>query len=61
MESELQSLLDKIKEEGIEEGEKESSRIVKSAKEKAAKIIDDAENEASHISSLRLGKMLHSR
>ena len=49
MESELQSLLDQIKEEGIEEGEKESSRLVKTAQEQAAKIVDDAKSEAGRI------------
>ena len=39
MESELQLLLDQIKEEGIEEGEKESSRILASAKEEAARVL----------------------
>ena len=49
MESELQSLLDKIKEEGIEEGEKQSSRLVNDAHEKAAKIVGDADKEAARI------------
>ena len=49
METHLQSLIDKIKEEGVEEGEKQSARIVTLAEEKAAKIIEDAEIEASQI------------
>lgn len=43
MEQQIQSLIDTIKKEGLEEAEKEKERIIAEAKAKAAKIVSDAE------------------
>ena len=44
----IQSLLDKIKEEGFREAEKISQKIIAEAEAKAAMIIRDAEKKAKH-------------
>ena len=51
MEEQLQSLLERIRREGVERGETEAARIVTEAKERAQKVVADAEAEAR---SLRL-------
>ncbi len=49
MESKLQSLLDKIYQEGVEKGQEVASAMVKDAERKAEKIKQDAEKEAADI------------
>lgn len=46
MAEELQHLIDRIRNEAVEEGEKEAEKIVSQAREKAAKIVEDAEEQA---------------
>jgi len=49
MEMNLESLIEKIKTDGIDEADKESQEILKKAKEKAATIIKEAKNKAQEI------------
>ena len=46
MAEQLQSLLEKINEEGVKKAEKEKDRIIAEAKKKAEKIISDAKKQA---------------
>ncbi|NLT35258.1 MAG: hypothetical protein GXX83_05115 [Gaiellales bacterium] len=47
MVDELQSLLDRIQREGVEQAEAEAERILREAKEKAREIVSQAEKEAT--------------
>ena len=49
METELKSLIEKIKKEGVEESEKEANIIIKQAEEKAQKIIASAQEEKKSL------------
>ena len=49
MAEELQSLLEKINEEGVKKAEEEKDKIIAAAKKKAEKIIADAKNKAEII------------
>ena len=49
MEVKLDQLIEKIKLEGVEEGQKQSSQIVRDAEEKAAAIIDNAKKDAEKL------------
>ena len=51
MDANLESLIEKIKKEAIEEGQQASDRIVNKAKEEAVAITDNAEVEAEKIVS----------
>lgn len=46
MEAQLQSLIDKIKKDGVEEAQKESGQIIDEAKKRASGIREEAEKEA---------------
>jgi V/A-type H+-transporting ATPase subunit E len=47
--SNLEGLVSKLKEQGIDAGKEEKKRIIASAKEEAAKIKDDAEKQSKEI------------
>ena len=49
MSEELQSLLEKIKEDGVKQAESEKDKIISSAKSEAEKIIADAKKKADEI------------
>lgn len=49
MEVQLQELIDKIKEQGVDAAEKEAAAVLDSAKEQAEKIISDARAQAESI------------
>jgi len=49
MEIELNSLIEKIKKEGVDKAEKDASSIIDQAKEKASEIIRDAEEKKTEI------------
>lgn len=49
MEVKLESLIEKIKKNGVEEAKKESGELIKNAKEQAAKVIDDARIKAANL------------
>ena len=49
MTEELQALLDRINEKGIEEADKEKERIIEEANAKARQIVEDAKTEANRI------------
>jgi V/A-type H+-transporting ATPase subunit E len=49
MEVQIQELIDRIKNEGIEEAEKKANRIEEEAKKKAQSIIEDAHKKAGEI------------
>ncbi len=49
MEPQLQSLINKIKEEGIEEASRQSREIINNAENRASKILKDAKDEAGEI------------
>jgi len=49
MDVKLDSLIEKIKKEGIEEAHKNADQIIKEAKQKAATIVDQAKAEADKI------------
>lgn len=49
MEAKLDSLIEKIKKDGIQEAQKEASRILNEAKANASKIVEEAKKEAKEI------------
>ena len=49
MDIKLESLIERIKQDGIEEAKKTSEEIIESAKKEALKIINKAEQEAEKI------------
>ncbi len=49
MEQKLQSLLDKIKQEGVEKGQEVANSLINDAEQKAEQIIADAERRAAEI------------
>lgn len=49
MDVKLESLIEKIKKEGVEQAEKEAGQIIKEARAKAKKIVDEAEEAAKRI------------
>ncbi len=49
MEMELKNIIEKIKQEGVEEAEKKSSAIVAEAEEKARKIVQEAQEKRNEI------------
>ena len=49
MEKKLQTLLDKLYEEGVAKGQEVASAVVKDAEQKAAKILEEAKQEAAAI------------
>jgi len=49
MEVKLENLIEKLRQEGVEEARKESGRIQKEAKKKADNIVKDAEKKAEEI------------
>ena len=49
MAEELQSLLEKINDEGVKKGEEEKDKIIAAAKKKAEKIINDAKKKAEDV------------
>jgi V/A-type H+-transporting ATPase subunit E len=52
MEEDLQSLLERIRREGVERGETEASRLVTQATERAQRIVADAEAQARSLREL---------
>jgi len=49
MDVKLDSLIERIRKEGIEEGQKTAEELIAEAKQKASKIVDDAQKEAEKI------------
>lgn len=49
MEVKLESLIEKIKKDGVEEAKKASGELINSTKEQAAKILDDARSQATNL------------
>ena len=51
MENKIQELTEKLLNEGVEKGKAEAEKIINSANEKSANIINEAKNEADIIIS----------
>ena len=61
MENKIQELTDKIYREGVEKGNEEAQRLISSARDEAAKIVEDARKEAELGSQPRKLPKIHNQ